>query len=170
MSTQTTVSTTGERPRRVRALDIRTLVGSGDRIGKLTAPFLVVGLGLNMWRPALFSVGGPPMALKVASAILLVPGVTIWLWSVVLVLRNVPRGALITGGPFSIVKHPIYTAVSLLVLPWLGFLLDTWLGALVGIVMYVGSRRYAPEEEAELSRSFGAEWDAYRDAVKVPWL
>ena len=90
MSTQTTVSTTGERPRRVRALDIGTLVGSGDRIGKLTAPFLVIGLGLNIWRPALFSVGGPPMALKVASAILLVPGVTIWLWSVVLILTRVP--------------------------------------------------------------------------------
>lgn len=35
-------------------------------------------------------------------------------------------------------KHPLYTAVALLVLPWLGFLLNTWLGALVGVVPYNG--------------------------------
>ena len=29
-------------------------------------------------------------------------------------------------------KHPLYTIVALLVLPWIGFLLNTWLGALIG--------------------------------------
>jgi protein-S-isoprenylcysteine O-methyltransferase Ste14 len=151
-------------------MNLKDLVGSGDKIAMFTLPVLVVGVILNVLFPSVFEVGGPSDAVRAISIVVLTVGVVTWLWSVVLILRDVPRGTLITGGPFSIVKHPIYTGVSLLVLPWLGFLLDTWLGALVGIVMYVGSRRYAPEEEAELSRSFGAEWDAYRDAVKVPWL
>jgi hypothetical protein len=37
--------------------------------------------------------------------------------------------------------------VPLLVLPWAGFLCDTWLGAVIG-----------------------ADWDRYRAAVRVAWL
>ena len=58
----------------------------------------------------------------------------------VLILTNVPKGELITGGPYAIVKHPLYTAVALLVIPWIGFLSNTWLGAGIGIALYVGSR------------------------------
>jgi len=36
--------------------------------------------------------------------------------------------------------------------------------------MYIGSRMFAPEEERELSKTFGAAWDEYCDKVKMPWL
>jgi len=36
--------------------------------------------------------------------------------------------------------------------------------------MYIASRRYAPEEEAALSETFGPAWDAYSRAVRFPWL
>lgn len=149
---------------------LKELVGSGDRIGLLTLPFLVVGLILNVAFPEVFQVGGPPDTLRAISIVVAIVGVTVWIWSVVLILRKVPRGELITSGPFAFVKHPIYTGVSLLVLPWVGFLLNTWLGALIGIVMYLASRRYAPGEEALLSETFGAEWDEYRRSVRIPWL
>lgn len=56
------------------------------------------------------------------------------------ILSGVPRGQLITTGPFTLVKHPLYTGVALLVLPWAGFLLDTWLGAALGSILYVATR------------------------------
>jgi protein-S-isoprenylcysteine O-methyltransferase Ste14 len=149
---------------------LRTLIGSGDRIGLFALPVIVGGLALNVAVPDLFSVGGPSPTLRTVSIVVLVPGITIWIWSVVLILMEVPRGELITGGPYRLVKHPLYTGVSLLVLPWLGFLLNSWLGLLIGLVLYVGSRRYAPEEEAALSERFGAEWDAYQRSVVLPWL
>ena len=151
-------------------MKLKALVGSGDRIGLLVLPFLVVGVVLNILFPSFFRVGGPPAALLMASIIILVPGVVVWLWSVALILIKVPRGELITGGPFALVKHPLYTGVALLVLPWLGFLLDTWLGAALGLVLYAASRLYSPLEEAKLSQAFGAAWDGYRAAVKLPWL
>ena len=151
-------------------MDLKALVGSGDRIGLFTLPFVIVGLVLNVAFPALFDVGGPPPVLAVVSVVVLIVGVTIWIWSVVLILTRVPPGELITSGPYSLVKHPLYTAVALLVLPWIGFLLNTWLGALIGIVLYVGSRIYAPAEEASLSGTFGAKWDEYSSTVKMPWL
>jgi protein-S-isoprenylcysteine O-methyltransferase Ste14 len=146
------------------------LVGSGDKIGLFALPFVLVGLGLNFAFPSAFEVGGPPPALEVVSIIVLIAGLTIWIWSVVLILVKVPCGELITSGPYALMKHPLYTGVALFVFPWVGFLLNTWVGALIGVGFYLGSRRFAPDEEAELSKTFGAAWDDYCSTVKVPWL
>lgn len=151
-------------------MQLRTLVGSGDRIGMLTLPFLIVGVILNILFPSLFSVGGPSTTLKLISVIMLIPGVTIWIWSVVLILTKVSQGELITTGPYALVKHPLYTGVALLVLPWIGFLLNSWLGAVIGAIVYIGSRLFSPEEEKALSNTFGATWDEYCNRVVIPWL
>jgi protein-S-isoprenylcysteine O-methyltransferase Ste14 len=151
-------------------MKLKVLVGSGDRIGLLTLPFLIIGLILNILFPSAFHVGGPPTALEVISIVILVPGVIIWIWSVILILTKVPKNELITYGPYSLVKHPLYTGVALLVLPWVGFLVNTWLGALIGVVLYIGSRLYALEEEKMLSKTFGTTWDEYCHKVKIPWL
>jgi len=89
-------------------------------------PFLIVGLILNVAFPSPFDVGGPSEALRTVSIVVLTAGVTIWVWSIVLILTKVPRGELITSGPCSLVKHPLYTGVALLVLPWIGFLLNSY--------------------------------------------
>lgn len=159
-----------ERQAPAKRLDLKALIGSGDKIGRLVLPFILVGVVANVLWPSFFSVGGPSDALRVVSIVMLVPGVILWAWSVALILTRVPRGELITTGPFSLMKHPLYTSVALLVLPSIGFLLNTWLGLLLGVVLYVASRRYAPAEERALSGSFGAEWDAYSSSVKIPWL
>jgi protein-S-isoprenylcysteine O-methyltransferase Ste14 len=149
---------------------VKELAGAGHKIGKLVLPVLVVGVALNVLFPSVFDVGGPAPALRATSIAMLAVGVVIWAWSVVLILTKVPRHELITTGPFALMKHPLYTGVGLLVIPAVGMLLNTWLGALIGVVVYVGSRMYAPEEERELAVTFGAEWDAYTDSILLPWL
>jgi protein-S-isoprenylcysteine O-methyltransferase Ste14 len=104
------------------------------------------------------------------AAIVSVPGLTICAWSAALIVRKVPREELITSGPYSIVKHPLCTSVAVPVLRWIGFIFDTWLGAVIGIILYIGSRMFAPAEEAELSRIFDATWDGYCTAVRMPWV
>ncbi len=151
-------------------MKLKELMGSARRIGLFTLPFLLVGLILNIAFPSLFTVGGPPIALRVISFVVLIPGVTIWIWSVALILTKVPRKELITGGPYSVVKHPLYTGVALLVIPWIGFLFDTWLGVLIGVALYTGSRLFAPQEEEILSKTFGPDWIRYCDKVRIPWL
>lgn len=151
-------------------MKLKVLVGSGSKIGLLTLPFLIIGLVLNFMFPSVFSVGGPPLVLMVISIILLVPGVIIWIWSVYLIITKIPKKQLITTGPYALMKHPLYTGVSLLVLPWIGFLLNTWLGLLIGIVIYIGSRLFSRDEEKMLSKMFGAKWSAYIKKVKISWL
>jgi protein-S-isoprenylcysteine O-methyltransferase Ste14 len=151
-------------------MKLRGLVGAGDRIGLFVLPFAVVGLILNVAFPDVFEVGGPPAWLWTVSAVALALGVVGWVWSVWLILTRVPRGELITAGPFAVMRHPLYVSVSLLVLPWLGFLLNSWLGAFLGVVMYVAVRRYAPREEAELATRFDGAWDDYRAGVLLPGI
>jgi protein-S-isoprenylcysteine O-methyltransferase Ste14 len=148
---------------------LRRLVGSGDKIGLVMLPFVIGGLILNFAFPSVFEVGGPPPVLAALSVLVLIPGIATWAWSAILILIKVPRGELITSGPYALMKHPLYTSVALLVLPWLGFLLNTWLGALLGIVLYAADRVFAPEEEAALAETFGHQWEAYSRAVKLPW-
>lgn len=149
---------------------VKMLVGSGDRIAQLIVPPAAVGVALNLVFPALFQVGGPPLPLRVVSWVLLVAGVVVWGWSVVLILTRVPRGELITTGPYAVVRHPLYTGVSLLVLPWLGLVLNTWLGVAIGLAMYLVARRCARAEESALAVRFGPAWERYRSSVAMPWL
>lgn len=46
----------------------------------------------------------------------------------------------------------------------------TWLGALIGAVVYIGLRIFAPQEERILAKVFGPAWEEYRTNVLVPWL
>lgn len=151
-------------------MNLKTLVGSGDRIALLSLPFVVGGVALELANPAMFDVGGPPMPLRIVSIAVLVAGVAIWAWSVVLILTNVPQHQLITTGPYAWVRHPLYTAVAILILPWAGFLLNTWVGVLFGAVLYVASRIFAPAEEAELATTFGDAWQRYVRTVRLGWL
>lgn len=149
---------------------MKALVGSGDKIGLFTLPFVLLGGLLNLLFPAFFSVGGPSLFVTVIALLLLIPGVIIWIWSVLLILIHVPQQHLITNGPYALVKHPLYTGVALLVLPGLGLLLNTWVGILIGVTLYIGSRRFAPEEEKLLAKAFGTTWEEYRQQIKIPWL
>lgn len=151
-------------------MKLKVLVGNGRKIGLLVLPFLVIGVVLNILFPSVFSVGGPSSVLAIISIIVLIPGVAIWISSVYFILTKIPKKQLITTGPYALMKHPLYVGVALLVLPWFGFLINTWLGALIGIVIYIGHRLYSPEEEQMLSKIFGTAWDDYCKKVLLPWI
>lgn len=157
-------------PGRRPPLRLGALIGSGDRIAVSILPIVLAGAALNIVFPDVFRVGGPPLWLEAVSAVVLAVGIVIWAWAVGLIVTRVRAGDLVTTGPYSLARHPLYTSVALLVLPWLGFVLDTWLGALIGVALYAASRIFAPAEEAELAARFGTEWDTYRGRVKAPWL
>jgi len=149
---------------------LKALVGSGDKIAFFSLPFAAAGVAANTCFPAVFGAVRPSRALTAVSVVFLLLGIAIWLWSAILILSKVPKKELITGGPYSLVKHPLYTGVALLVLPWAGFLLHTWLGAWIGIGIYLGSRVFSPREEKDLAERFGPAWEDYCQRVKLPWL
>ncbi len=151
-------------------MKIKLLIGSGRKIGIFFFPFLLVGVTLNIVYPDFFAIGGPPFSLFWISIFIMIIGIANWLWTVVLLLTKVPRKELISTGPYALVKHPLYVGMAFLVIPWIGFLLNTWIGVCLGLAMYVGSKLYSPEEEKILFSIFGKEWDDYCQKVLLPWV
>lgn len=150
-------------------MKIKVLVGAGDRIVALMLPFAVVGILANLLWPRVFSMGFGSGGL-IAGAALLVVGLPLWLVSVAQVLAIVPKGRLITSGPYAVMLHPLYTSVALLVIPGCGLLFDTWVGFAIGAILYAASRIYSPKEERTLAELFGEEYLSYRKRVVLPWL
>jgi protein-S-isoprenylcysteine O-methyltransferase Ste14 len=149
-------------------MKLKVLVGAGRQVMGLTLPFIVAGIVLNILRPAWFALGFG--AGVIAGIVLLAVGVPTWISSVVLILVRVPQKKLITTGPFAVVLHPLYTSVALLVIPGLGLLFDSWVGAAIGVVLYISSRIFSPGEEKILLQYFPREYPAYRKKVLLPWL
>ena len=151
-------------------MKLKVLVGNGRKIGLFTLPFLVAGISLNIIFPEFFIVNDTSGILFRISLLFLIVGIINWIWTVGLILTKIPRKQLITTGPYAIVKHPLYAGVAFLIIPWLGFMLNTWLGVVLGIIVYIGSRIFSPEEEKLISKIFGIEWENYRKKVKLPWI
>ncbi len=150
-------------------MQLRTIVGAGDRIMAAWLPFAVIGVAANVLWPAAFRMGIGAVG-KTIGILCLVVGVTLWLASVVQILVLVPRGKLITSGPFALVRHPLYTSVAILVIPGCGLVFDSWLGFALGIILYGSVRVFAPREDAELAARFPQDYPEYRKRVWLPWL
>jgi protein-S-isoprenylcysteine O-methyltransferase Ste14 len=148
---------------------IGLLVGAGDRIMLAVLPFAIVGIAANVLWPPAFRLGLGTTGLVLGGALLTV-GIPLWFTSAAQIVLFVPRGQLITRGPFAIMIHPLYTSVALLVIPGAGLVFDSWLGFALGLVLYGASRRFAPSEERELTERFPEEYPAYRKRVLLPWL
>ena len=150
-------------------MQLKALVGAGDRIVGLTLPLALAGLAANILWPSAFRIGFGAVG-TIVGIVLVAAGVPIWLTSAVQILASVPRGKLITSGPFALVLHPLYTSVALLVIPGCGLLLDSWLGFAIGSVLYASARLFAPSEERDLAARFPEDYPAYRKRVLLPWL
>jgi len=150
-------------------MNIKNLVGAGDAIMGCTLPFALIGIILNVVYPQFFSMHlGLPG--KILGGVFLIAGVPLWLVSVVQVLTYVPRNKLITSGPYALVRHPLYVSVALLVIPGVGFVLDTWAAIALGIVLYLFSRIFSVREDKHLNDNFPGEYQSYRSKVLIPWL
>jgi protein-S-isoprenylcysteine O-methyltransferase Ste14 len=150
-------------------MNIKKLAGSGDKIMGFTLPFALAGIILNVLHPQWFKMNTGVTGI-IIGAVLLCLGVPFWLISVVQMLKYVSQDKLITKGMFSLVLHPIYTSVALLVIPGIAFVFDTWVLLLIGVVLYIISRIFRREEDKKLEGVFSKEYEIYRSKVIIPWL
>jgi len=78
---------------------------------------------------------------------------------------------LATGGPFTVLRHPIYMALNLLALGsaiWIPSVM-VWAGF---VLMLLGSDLRARAEETLLGETFGTDYQAYRKKTWrfIPWI
>ncbi len=150
-------------------MNIKIFIGAGDKIMRLSLPFALAGIVLNVLYPAWFTMNIGVTGI-ITGSVMLVLGIPFWLISVAQMIKYVPRNQLITKGPFRLVLHPIYTSVALLVIPGISLVLDTWAGLAIGAILYIFSRIFRIQEERKLNDIFPEDYQAYRSKVFIPWL
>lgn len=78
-------------------------------------------------------------------------------------LRLAPKHRLVTSGPYSIVRHPMYVGLVMAAIGGL-LLYRTW-ATLLFVVQLPSLFARARLEDRALAAEFGPEWSAYRDRV-----
>lgn len=90
-------------------------------------------------------------------------------WSANVVLKE--NHELITGGPYSYVRHPIYSGLLLMILG-LAIYLGSLFGFLIFIIFFFGARYKAFKEEKLLLKYFPERYPDYKKQVSalVPFV
>jgi protein-S-isoprenylcysteine O-methyltransferase Ste14 len=91
-------------------------------------------------------------------------------WSITLEIRE--RHALVSGGPYAIIRHPMYTSFMLMGLGQ-AFLLSNWVAGIAGLIGFaVLFFLRVDKEERMMLENFGPEYRAYMERTKriIPYL
>jgi protein-S-isoprenylcysteine O-methyltransferase Ste14 len=91
-------------------------------------------------------------------------------WSITLEIRD--RHALVSGGPYAVVRHPMYTSFMLMGLGQ-AFLLSNWVAGLAGLIGFaVLFFLRVDKEERMMLENFGPQYRAYMERTKriIPYL
>ncbi len=125
---------------------------------------------------------GFSLGVKIIGGVVLAAGLALQIWTLILLslpgimgmpeVTSTVRGRLVTGGPFSLVRHPTYLSHTMMLL---GVFLMTGVAA-VGVLTLIDiiliSSVVIPLEERELLIRFGNAYERYRKRVRskfFPW-
>jgi protein-S-isoprenylcysteine O-methyltransferase Ste14 len=105
---------------------------------------------------------------------LVVIGVVMWVLAAVSVMRAYNRDQLVTTGLFAVVRHPLYSAWIVLILPGLALLTGSWPFLLAPLVGYVAFKRLIHREDEYLRKRFGQSYVDYslrvNEIIPIPRL
>jgi protein-S-isoprenylcysteine O-methyltransferase Ste14 len=92
---------------------------------------------------------------------LFLSGFILWGVAVGQLMMGFPKGQLVTTGAYSIVRNPIYSSVTVFILPAVTFITMTWVYLVPAIFLYIGVMTFIGKEEEKLTEVFGSEYEEY---------
>lgn len=137
------------------------IVGQGGRIILMTLPFLAAAILADTYLPGVAALPRGTGFLKPVGLVLLVPGLVLWGLAVVQLLRDFPKGKLVTAGAYGVVRNPIYSSVTFFVLPAVTLLTSTWVYLVPAVFLYLWVAVFIRREERQLTEAFGKQYQDY---------
>ncbi|HLN21120.1 MAG TPA: methyltransferase [Bacteroidales bacterium] len=143
-----------------------TLFGCGPKLALMCLPYIILSLSVMFVYPEFFSIGVlDNMPVKMAGFIWLGLGCTFWIYSAIYFLKNFKPGELITSGPFSLCRNPIYASIIVFIIPSLALIFHSGLLFTIAIVLYIGFKLSIHGETIVLRRIFGEKYEKYEESV-----
>jgi protein-S-isoprenylcysteine O-methyltransferase Ste14 len=75
------------------------------------------------------------------------------------------RGELVTTGAYGVVRNPIYSSAAFFILPAIALITLTWVYLIVSFFLYAGVMLFIGEEELQLTKAFGKQYEDYLGRV-----
>ena len=136
------------------------LFGSGPAIFFLSVGTLAGAAAIAQATPD-FAMNLPQAVRGGAVAVGAVLGAGLALWSVVALTPERRGKALFTGGPFAVVRHPLYAAGLSFLAPGFVLWFDHWVFVAWLVLIHAVANWAIGFEEGKMRAWFGGEWDAY---------
>jgi protein-S-isoprenylcysteine O-methyltransferase Ste14 len=142
---------------------------------RMTAPVLI---GTLLQCAAAFAVtrsmkSGPlrPRTFELAGVLVLAPlGAALFVWAIRSVPRHAGGDALVTGGAYSWLRHPIYLAFLAMLIAT-GLLLSNGVKLILPVILYLaGSELRIASEEEELAERFPDSYTKYKRRTRWRYL
>lgn len=146
--------------------DRMTIWGVGPRIALFSLAYSLIALLLMHLYPEYFIISFVPQYyFKTAGIILLVIGIPFWAVSVMTIVKGFKKGVLCTGGVYSIVRHPLYCAFIVFIVPGILMFFRSWVLFTIPIASYLIFKGLIRKEERYLADTFGEEYREYKSRV-----
>ena len=140
--------------------------GVGPRISAAAVAYAVLALAATYRWPAACLIQFAPRAAFVAIAtVLLAIGIPMLLLAIITVMRAYNRDVLVTSGIFGLVRHPVYSAWIVWIVPGVVLLTQSWPLLFTPVVGYLVFKLLIHREDEYLGRRFGQAYADYHTRV-----
>jgi protein-S-isoprenylcysteine O-methyltransferase Ste14 len=148
------------------------IIGQGIKILLFALPFAIAAVMIHVRFPDRASLPTALTILKPAGYLFLALGFVLWLISVIQLLKDFPKGKLITTGAYGVCRNPLYSSFIVGILPGIALLTWTWVYFPVSVALYVGVVIFITKEEEKLLQVFGQEYRDYQARVHriIPFI
>ena len=138
-----------------------SIVGQGGKIILFTLPALIAALWVHAYLPQIAALPERFSFIKPVGYLLLLPGLILWGTAVIQLMAGFSRGKLVTTGAYGVARNPIYCSATFFILPAVALLTLTWVYFVVSVFLYAGVMIFIADEEKQLTRAFGKEYEDY---------
>lgn len=142
-----------------------SIVGQGGKIILFVLPSLIAAIWVHTNLPQFAALPKSLSFMKPVGYVLLLPGLILWGSAVIQLLVGFSKGELVTTGAYGVARNPIYSSATFFLLPAVGLMTLTWVYFVVSIFLYIGVMIFIGEEEKQLTRAFGKEYEDYMARV-----
>ena len=137
------------------------IVGQGGKIILFMLPSLIAAILVQVYFSQIAALPESISFIKPLGYLLLVPGLMLWGTAIIQLLTGFSKGRLVTTGAYGVVRNPIYSSVTVFILPAVALLTLTWVYFVPSIFLYIGVMLFIGVEEKQLTEAFGREYEVY---------
>lgn len=138
--------------------------GAGPKIGRIALPYLAIAIALTLIIPSVFKFGeGIKNYLLIPGVVFLGLGLLLYGLTVRSLLSGIKETRLVTNGLYHYCQNPLYAVIMLLIIPGIGFLMNSWMVLTTPVIGYLAFRKYIDHEYNEMTEVFGEDYKRYKE-------